>query len=160
MLVISDDRGVIWHLNGTGRLHKWISPFVVQFLPRGQGTYTTRPSSTQSVLEGKIGLPSASRSSSMLAAHSMDAMSMSKALFATCIPRQIRRPKPWRNVDYFWIKNICMLTICYVSLSMSILMDDMISLLIEESLRPEFFVIGIDIGIPKQWMKSINFCAW
>jgi hypothetical protein len=43
-----------------------------------------------------------------------------------------------------------MLTICYVSLSMSILWDDIISLAVEESLRPEFFVIGIDIGISKQ----------
>jgi len=33
----------------------------------------------------------------------------------------------------------------------------MISLLIEESLGTEFVVIGIDIGIPKQWMKSKNF---
>ena len=43
-----------------------------------------------------------------------------------------------------------MLTICYVSLSMCILWDDMISLPIEESLGPEFVVIGIDIRIPKQ----------
>ena len=43
-----------------------------------------------------------------------------------------------------------MLTICYVSLSMSILRDNMISLPIEESLGPEFVVIRIDFGIPKQ----------
>jgi len=43
-----------------------------------------------------------------------------------------------------------MLTICYVSLSMGILRDNMISLPIEESLGPEFVIIGIDIGIPKQ----------
>ena len=42
-----------------------------------------------------------------------------------------------------------MLTICYVSLSMSILRDDIISVLIEESLGLEFFVIGIDIRVPK-----------
>ena len=41
---------------------------------------------------------------------------------------------------------IC-LTIGYVSVS--ILRDDMISLRIEESLRPEFFIIGIDMGISK-----------
>ena len=43
-----------------------------------------------------------------------------------------------------------MLTICYMSLSMSILRDDIISVLIEESLGTEFFVIGIDTGIPKE----------
>jgi len=32
----------------------------------------------------------------------------------------------------------------------------MISLPIEESLGPEFVVIGIDIGIPKQWIKGMN----
>jgi hypothetical protein len=43
----------------------------------------------------------------MLVAHSIDAMAMNKALFATFIPRQIRRPKPWRML-IFWMDNIYM----------------------------------------------------
>ena len=115
----------------------------------GHSTYTARPPSMQSVLEGKISLPSVPRSGSMLAAHSIDAMAMNKELFATSIPRQMRRPKPWGTL-IFWIKNIYMLTICYMSLSMSILRDNIFSVLIKESPRPEFFVIWIDTRVPKQ----------
>ena len=43
-----------------------------------------------------------------------------------------------------------MLTICYMSLSMSILRDNIFSVLIKESPRPEFFVIWIDTRVPKQ----------
>ena len=82
-------------------------PFRVQFWQKGHATYTTMPSSTKSVFEGKIGLPSVPRAGSMLAAHSIDAMVMINALFATFIPMQIRRPKPWRTL-IFWLNNIYM----------------------------------------------------
>ena len=49
-----------------------------------------------------------------------------------------------------------MLTICYMSLSMSILRDDIISVVTKESLGSKFFVIGIDIRIPKQRIKFLN----
>ena len=76
-----------------------ISPLALDS-DKGDSTYTTIPSSTKSVLEGKIGLPSVPRAGSMLAAHSIDAMVMNKALFVTFIPRQIRRPKPWRTLIF------------------------------------------------------------
>ena len=43
-----------------------------------------------------------------------------------------------------------MLTICYMSLSVSILRNDIISVLIKESLGPEFFEVRIDTRVPKQ----------
>lgn len=46
-----------------------------------------------------MGLPSESRGSSMLTAHNIDAMSMNIELFATFMPRQIRRPKPLVSVN-------------------------------------------------------------
>ena len=152
--ITSGDRGTIWHLKGTGRLQSY-ELFPVQFSQSGNSTYTARPSSMQSVLEGKIDLPSVPRSVSTLAAHSTDAMSMNNELLATSIPTQMRRPKPWRTL-IFWIKNTYMLTICYMSLSVSILRNDIISVLIKESLGPEFFEVRIDTRVPKQWIKGIN----
>ena len=153
-LVISDDRGKIWHLKGTGCLQSY-ELFHVQVSQSRHSTYTARPLSIQSVLEGKIGLPSVPCSGSMLAAHSIDAMAMNKELFARYIPRHMWRPKPWLTL-IFWMKNVYMLTIWYVSLSMGIRRDDSISVLIEELLGAKFFIIRRDIRIPKEWIKGIN----
>ena len=59
--------------------------------------------------------------------------SMSKALFAACIPLHIRRLKPCRNVDTLeW--RICTIGYVSLSLSVSILRDDMTPPRIEELL--------------------------
>jgi len=58
-------------------------------------TYTTRPSSTHPSTSIGIGLPCAFMAGSMFIAQRTIAISMNNELFATCLPTQIRLPKPY-----------------------------------------------------------------
>ncbi len=85
-MTIPDDRGRMEHLNGAG----WLEDSQISKIDEGaHDTYTTTPSSTVSVLEGMIGLPSESNACSMLTAHKMVAMAMKRDWLAKYCPIQI-----------------------------------------------------------------------